>query len=396
MNSLHQTGIEILKRLESGGYAAVFVGGFVRDFLLDRPSSDIDIATSATPLQVKALFPKTKDTGVKYGTVTVFLNDHRFEVTTFRTEGSYQDARHPENIDYASKLEDDLVRRDFTINAIAMDASGAILDPVGGRNDLANRTIRAIGDPAIRFEEDALRMLRAFRFAAKLDFAIEPKTKLAIERYRDRLKQLPSERILDEIRTMLAQTHADRALRDMLECRLDDVFLQWGEGIRVFGEADGSIPSFETFFAVSLLNLDGDAIDAWRFSNREKTKIRRLIDLIQVTEADSFTPMLLYCYGLDLCLQADLANAARVRRPPSGPQIRLLDAALPIRRPCDLAFKGDDLLQLTGVRNARVIGQVIEEMIEAILNGALPNEREPLSAFALDRIQTLLTAEETL
>ena len=371
------------------------VGGAVRDRLLGLPVRERDfVVVGAVPddLMAQGFRPVGKD-------FPVFLHPQTGEEYALARTERKSGRGHTGFVVHAAPdvtLDEDLARRDFTINAIAMDASGAILDPVGGRNDLANRTIRAIGDPAIRFEEDALRMLRAFRFAAKLDFEIEPKTKRAIAESRDRLKQLPTERILDEIRTMLAQTHADRALRDMLECRLDDVFLQWAEGIRLFANADGRIPSFETFFAVSLLNLDGDAIDAWRFSNREKTKIRRLIDLIQVTEADSFTPMLLYCYGLDLCLQADLANAARFRRPPKDMQIRLLDAALPIRRPCDLAFKGDDLLQLTGVHNARVIGQVIEEMIEAILNGSLPNERDPLSAFALERIQTLLTAEETL
>lgn len=396
MNSLHQAGIEILKRLESHGHTAVFVGGFVRDFLLGRTSSDIDIATSATPLQVKELFAKTKDTGVRYGTITVFVDEHRFEVTTFRTEGSYGDARHPDRVDYALTLEDDLVRRDFTINAIAMDASGAILDPVGGRNDLAGQTIRAIGDPAVRFEEDALRILRAFRFAAKLGFAIAEETQRAIASSRHLLKQLPSERILDEIRALLKEPHADRALHDMLSCRLDDVFEQWGEGIRVFARSQGVRPTFESFFAVSLLNRGTEGFDAWRFSNREKTRIGRLVDLIQVTEADQFTPMLLYCYGLDLCLEADAANAARFKRPPQPDPIRAIDAALPIRRPCDLAFKGDDLLRLTGVRNARLIGQVIEEMIDAVLDGSIPNQRDPLSAFALARIQTLLTAEETL
>jgi len=396
MNSLHLAGNEILKRLESHGHTAVFVGGFVRDFLLGRTSSDIDIATSATPLQVKALFAKTKDTGVKYGTLTVFIDNHRFEVTTFRTEGSYGDARHPDRVDYALKLEDDLVRRDFTINAIAMDQTGAILDPVGGRNDLASRTIRAIGDPAVRFEEDALRILRAFRFEAKLDFAIATETMRAIEASRHLLKRLPSERILDEIRTLLKEPHAIRALQDMLECRLDDVFAQWGEGIRVFAGSNGSRPAFETFFAVSVLKEGKDAADAWRFSNREKTAIGRLVDLIQVVENDAFTPMLLYCYGLDVCLQADLANAARFHRPPQPEPIRAIDAALPIRRPCDLAFKGDDLLRLTGVKNARVIGQVIEEMIDAVLNGSIPNQKDALSAFALPRIETLLSAEETL
>lgn len=396
MNSVHLAGIEVLKRLEAAGHAAVFVGGFVRDFLFGTPSADIDIATSATPTQVKAVFEKTKDTGVRYGTVTVFIDDFRFEVTTFRTEGSYQDARHPEDVVYATRLEDDLARRDFTINAIAMDQTGAIHDLVGGTADLANRIIRAIGNPQTRFEEDALRMMRAFRFVSKLGFAIEPTTKQAIEQLRERLRILPTERILDEVKALLKGQYLSQALQDMRSCKLDDVFSEWAEGIRVFGASPHLRPEPETFFAVSFLNIGATIPDHWRFSNREKARIQRLMDLIQVTGQDDFTPMLLYCYGRDLCLQADLANVALFGSASREERILSLDEALPIRRTCDLAFKGDDILKLTGVKNARIIGQVIEEMIDAVLSGAIPNEKPPLCEFALRRIETLCAHEETV
>lgn len=396
MNSVHLAGIDILKRLETAGHKAVFVGGFVRDFLLGTSSADIDIATSATPSQVKALFEKTKDTGVRYGTVTVFIDDFRFEVTTFRTEGSYLDARHPEAVVYATSLEDDLARRDFTINAIAMDQTGAIHDFVGGTVDLANRTIRAIGNPQTRFEEDALRIMRAFRFVSKLGFAIELSTKQAIEQLRGHLRFLPTERILDEVKTMFKGQYLSQALQEMRSCKLDDVFTEWAEGIRAFGATPNLRPEPETFYAVSFLNAGASIPDHWRFSNREKAKIQRLMDLIQVTGQDDFTPMLLYCYGRDLCLQADLAIVALRGNASRAERIRSLDDALPIRRTCDLEFKGDDILKLTGVKNARIIGQVIEEMIDAVLNGQIPNEKTPLSEYALSRIETLCSDEETV
>jgi tRNA nucleotidyltransferase (CCA-adding enzyme) len=396
MNNVHLAGIEVLNRLEAAGHTAVFVGGFVRDFLLGTPSADIDIATSATPTQIKTVFEKTKDTGVRYGTVTVFCGEFRFEVTTFRTEGTYLDARHPEAVTYALRLEDDLARRDFTINAIAMDKSGKIHDLVGGTDDLAKRTIRAIGNPQIRFQEDALRMLRAFRFVAKLGFVIDDSTKQAITRQRALLRQLPTERMLDELKTMFKGPYVSVALQEMRSCQIDDVFLEWSEGIRVFAAAPNLHPEPETFFAVSFLRAGGTIPENWRFSNREKGRILRLIDLIQVTEQEAFTPMLLYCYGLELCLQAELANAAMQHRTPRTEAIRTRYEALPIRRTCDLVFKGDDILQQTGVKNARIIGQVIEEMIDAVLNGAIPNERTPLAEFALRRIETLLSAQETL
>lgn len=395
MQTIHEAGLEILRTLESHGFAAVFVGGYVRDLLLGIPSSDIDIATSATPSDVKRLFERTKDTGVKYGTVTVFFREFTFEVTTFRTEQTYSDQRHPDRVDYATRLEDDLSRRDFTINALAMDKDGKILDFVGGRRDLDARLIRAIGNPESRFQEDALRILRAFRFVAKLDFDIESATLEAISRKRHLVRELPSERILSELKAMFSHPHTSQAVRAMMLAHLEDVFPEWREGLLQLADSEQTVRA-ETFFALSFLRSGGTIPERWRFSNREKTRIQKLMDLIEVTERDSFTPMLLYCYGLELCLEADQANGILHRRDSQAEWIRHLDATLPIRRPCDLAFKGDDILTLTGVKNARIIGQVIEEMIDRILTGEMENKRDVLSAYALTRIERLLEDEETL
>jgi tRNA nucleotidyltransferase (CCA-adding enzyme) len=155
---------EILLRLRAAGYEAYYVGGCVRDTLLGRPVHDWDIATAAEPARVQALFPRTVPTGLRHGTVTVLTGSGQAEVTTFRVDGDYRDGRHPASVRFVRTLREDLSRRDFTVNAMAMDEAGSLTDLFGGRDDLARRLIRCVGEPETRFREDALRMLRAYRF----------------------------------------------------------------------------------------------------------------------------------------------------------------------------------------------------------------------------------------
>lgn len=187
-----------LKKLIDSGYEAYIVGGCVRDFLLGRESSDWDIATSATPYEIQKVFKKTLYEN-KFGTVTVFIDGFKIEVTTYRSEEGYSDKRHPDSVKYLKSLEEDLKRRDFTINAMAYSYDGVLIDLFSGEEDLKNRLIRAVGDPEKRFSEDALRILRAIRFAAQLDFQIEKKTALAIKKLVKSLKDISNERIRDEL-----------------------------------------------------------------------------------------------------------------------------------------------------------------------------------------------------
>lgn len=199
----------ILRVLHEAGYEAYIVGGCVRDGLLGRVPGDWDITTSATPQEVKALFKRTIDTGIQHGTVTVMMGREGFEVTTYRTDGVYSDARHPDSVSFTTSLEEDLKRRDFTVNAMAYAPKEGIIDPFGGLDDLAARTIRAVGDPMERFDEDALRILRAVRFSAQLDFAIEPATRAAITAFAPRLHLISKERIHDELCKLLLSDHPE-------------------------------------------------------------------------------------------------------------------------------------------------------------------------------------------
>ncbi|MFA7119145.1 MAG: HDIG domain-containing metalloprotein [Sphaerochaetaceae bacterium] len=208
------------------GYHLFIVGGAVRDYLLGISNHDYDFATDARPDQVGMLFRKVIPTGIEHGTVTVIWGEEHYEVTTFRSDGLYTDMRHPQAIRFVGNLDEDLTRRDFTINAFAVDCSnGEILDKNDGEKDLKKHLIRAIGDPHQRFEEDALRILRALRFAAKLDFDIEQDTFEAMRELRENLRHISKERIHDELVKLVQSDHPQKGLSLMEESHVIDILL---------------------------------------------------------------------------------------------------------------------------------------------------------------------------
>jgi len=194
---------QILFTLQARGHAAYLVGGCVRDIIMDITPNDWDICTSALPEEVMALFPDSRPTGIKHGTVTVIVGAKTAEVTTFRTEGDYRDHRRPDSVTFVSDLITDLSRRDFTMNAIALSPDGLVSDPFEGIADIKNRTIRCVGEPKLRFSEDALRMFRALRFSARLGFTIEYETLSAIESQAYLASELAPERVHDELEKLL-------------------------------------------------------------------------------------------------------------------------------------------------------------------------------------------------
>ncbi len=201
--------LTIISRLEREGYEAYLVGGCVRDLLMGSPPKDIDIATSAKPEQVMATFPKTVPTGLRFGTVTVLLQDGRAEVTTYRVDGEYSDKRRPDAVAFSGSLREDLSRRDFTVNAMAWTPSAGLYDPFSGREDIQNRFIRCVGEPEKRYGEDALRILRGWRFCARLGFALEPKTRLAAASLSHTLSAVSPERVRQELLGILLSPNPD-------------------------------------------------------------------------------------------------------------------------------------------------------------------------------------------
>ena len=217
----------IIKNLQLHGYEAYAVGGCVRDSILARRPKDWDITTSARPEEVKKLFRRTVDTGIEHGTVTVLLGRDGYEVTTYRIDGAYEDSRHPKEVLFTNRLEEDLRRRDFTINAMAYNDEVRLVDVFGGMQDLNHHLIRCVGDPRERFSEDALRILRAVRFSAQLNFPIEEETAEAVRELAPTLENISAERIQAELVKLLVSAHPER-IQDAYELGITRIILpEW-------------------------------------------------------------------------------------------------------------------------------------------------------------------------
>ncbi len=284
--------LNIICILESAGFSAYVVGGYVRDALMGRPGADIDICTSARPERVTELFSgrgyRVIPTGIEHGTVTVLAGGAGYEVTTFRVDGDYSDARRPDSVRFTGDIWEDLARRDFTVNAMAFAPSAGLADPFGGRGDIESGLIRAVGEPGARFAEDALRMLRAVRFAASLGFAIEPETRSAIISMSDRLRLVSPERVASELCGILLSERPEALLElrglGLLRHTLPELepAFEDGQAERALAAATLLPPELEQRLAV-LFSGDsttaGRALRRLRFSRRitdRTTELARL------------------------------------------------------------------------------------------------------------------------
>ena len=265
--------IDVLEKFNKAGYEAYFVGGCVRDFLLGCEFSDIDITTNALPKEVKTIFRKSIDTGIQHGTVTILVDGESYEVTTFRTEDDYIDHRTPEKVEFVSNLRDDLDRRDFTINAMALDSKGNLYDYHNGKKDLTNKIIKTVNNPNERFFEDALRMLRAFRFSSKLGFEIEDSTLVAIKKNAELIKFVSIERITNEFKKLLAGIGSKRSLELLLDSKLNTYIPFLSDIISL---VDCSKYTFcqSLYILTKLNNISFEKLRDLKLSNKEIKKIK--------------------------------------------------------------------------------------------------------------------------
>lgn len=250
----------IIKTIQAAGFEAFVVGGCVRDSILGRVPGDWDITTSAKPEQVKELFQRTIDTGIQHGTVTVMLEKEGFEVTTYRIDGEYEDSRHPKEVIFTPNLTEDLKRRDFTINAMAYNDDAGLIDIFGGIDDINARIIRCVGEARERFSEDALRMMRAVRFSAQLDYEIEEKTAAAIKELAPTLKNISAERIQVELVKMMTSNHPEK-IRDAYRLGITEVFFpEFDKAMETEQNHPHHMYSVGEHIIHSVCNIDNDKI----------------------------------------------------------------------------------------------------------------------------------------
>jgi len=425
----------ILNQINDSGHKAYIVGGALRDFVMgEKDCSDFDIATDATPDDVMKLFPHVVPTGIKHGTVTVLTGKFKVEVTTFRTEKGYSDNRHPDSISFVGTIEEDLSRRDFTMNAMAYDhTSGTILDPYDGQKDIERKIIRCVGNPDARFAEDGLRSMRAVRFAAQLGFSLEPATQTAISNSLDAFSSVSKERVRDEFEKLLLGKWALVGLEllertgllgviipEMLPCRgciqkgahvydvMDHCFhtvaaapflidIRWAALLHDIGKpatkalgADG-IPTFHNHEKVSSM-LASKILERLRLPNNDINLIVHLIDahMFHYTNdwSDAAVRRFIARVGVEnleplFALRAADSEAIVGHKVQSDNleslrnRIELVlqkEHAFGLK---DLAINGNDVIEL-GVPKGPIVGKLLSELLETVLDDPAQNNRESL------------------
>lgn len=365
----------VVRRLKQNGYKAYFVGGCVRDYLLKEEVNDIDITTDATPRQVMRLFNNAVPTGLKYGTVTVVDEFNKIEVTTFRVEGEYSDYRHPDEVVLVDLETEDVKRRDFTINGLLMDENYKIYDHVGGIKDLNERLIRAIGDPNERFNEDSLRMLRAVYFRSKLGFIIEKETLSAIRKNADKITHLPNERVLNEMYKILTGKHQIKGIKSLYESGLYEYLPGLNKGIEYLSNNIDKNISIDVFYALSFY-LHGKVHKDWKFSNVDKNKYNKVLELIKLNrDFDNFT---VYEYGLEINLLANLVLLNLNKMESKLRDIHYIYENMSLKSLTDLKVRGNDILAITDKKRGAWLSQLLNELATKVLSGELQNEKKSL------------------
>jgi tRNA nucleotidyltransferase (CCA-adding enzyme) len=385
MNEYLETGKSVIKTLKQNNFDAYFVGGYVRDFKLGLKSNDIDITTSATPSEVETLFKKVVHTGKNFGGVTVIMNDYKFEVTTFRLEGKYEQHRYPKEVEFSTNVLDDLKRRDFTINQLIMDENEIVYDNFNGLEDIKAKRIKTIGNPHTRFDEDALRILRAFRFVSKLGFDIEETTLQAITDVKELVQTITIERIMNELDKIFQGDHQKKAIHYMNITGISDVLYGLREGLKYIETLDDFVYPIEAFIISFIL---GEQDDIWRFSNRQKDVIGQTVFLHEITKEDAFNKFILFSNKLDPCLLVNRINVLMGYKDQEE-DIMAMYQDMPVMDVCDLKFKGQDILALSTLKSTKLIGRVIDDLLFNVIMGIMPNDYQILKEFALKRIDQI-------
>ena len=376
-----KTGKRILKTIEDASFEAYFVGGAVRDYLLGYPVQDVDITTSATPDDIETLFPGAIPTGKAFGTMTVLKDGFAYEITTYRVDGVYENHRKPESITFATHVEDDLKRRDFTINQLLMNQTGEIIDTFGGRLDLESKIIRTIGDPKTRFQEDALRLLRAFRFMAKLDFEIEPKTLKAIEENASLIQNVSIERIQSELEKMLGYP----TLKPTLSLMIESGFAHALYGVDAGFDALLTLPELKPFERLFMISKGIDFQEKpWKLPKRV---IRKMDDFHAIHEAfKSPHPRIFMAYDGTLIYEAArlyeiLHNESIIKT------LKTIEHNLTLPSPKALAVSGKDLDNIFQFHDKSEIQRVLNTLIDAVLESQIDNKYEALIDYAKKHLE---------
>lgn len=378
--------LPIINKIEEAGFEAYFVGGSVRDTLLNKPINDVDIATSAKPHEIKKIFQKTIDVGIEHGTVMVLWKNETYEITTFRTESTYQDFRRPDNVEFVRSLKEDLKRRDFTINALAMNRHGEIIDYFNGQEDLKKKRIKAVGMPEERFFEDALRMMRGVRFVSQLNFDMDSKTEMAIQKNHPLLEKIAVERIQVEFIKLLLGSGRKKGLNLFIQTNLYSYcpgLQAYKKELEAFAELDCTINDrmIAWTLLIHYLNKTSDEAELflrdWKCSKKEINQVKLALSALVHRLKKPFDRQILYQTGLKIILDVETIMGC-LGYSINFEEVQSLYQELPIYTKSEIRINGNDLQKVLNKKPGKWLGDLMTEIELAILSGDLSNERQKI------------------
>ncbi|MCR8968963.1 CCA tRNA nucleotidyltransferase [Facklamia sp. 7083-14-GEN3] len=389
---LFQASIPVLNKIESHGYEAYFVGGAIRDVLLEKTIGDIDIATSAFPQEIQTIFPKHFDVGIEHGTIVVLYQGNSYEITTFRTESTYSDYRRPDHVEFVRNLKLDTLRRDFTINAMAVDAKGELYDFHGGYQDLEDKLLRAVGLPLERFQEDALRIMRGIRFASQLGFQLEEQTFEAMSQLASNFSKISIERIRIELEKMMAGSYLSQTIPFFKNAKLEKSFPQanqfdYVQGLSYLSHQTRGHQGLSPLITWSLL-LKGMEINdektqrrlmkQWTLSNRLMDQVVAFLKLNHEIIQQTLTIETIYDY--DQVVIDHMYNYLEItNQMATKNEMEELINNLPIRKRQELAVNGKQIMQVLKMeKGGPVIGQLLDQIEAKVIRKELVNQTDAI------------------
>lgn len=387
MNGLFIKALPIIDKIEKSGYEAYFVGGSVRDVIMERAIHDIDIASSATPEEIKRIFPNTIDVGIEHGTILVIFEGVGYEVTTFRSESNYVDYRRPENVSFIRSLEEDLKRRDFTMNAIAMDKEGQLIDPFGGQNDIGNKQIVTVGKAEERFQEDALRLLRAARFVSQLGFSLERKTGIALKEHAPLLRHIAVERIAAEMTKILNGAYKQKALQLVMESGLFSYLPSILNDRNVLCKLitlNVQRLKADELWALALFYVEGDQpaelLRTWRLPARTIKRVNETLSFLHGRVGSEWDNYMLYKAGLEMAIAVETTFQVMMGEDNEDALQSIMKQyeRLPLKSRKQLVVTGKDILSWANREAGPWVNHTFIDIEQAILNGKLANDHESI------------------
>nr|CCC57633.1 tRNA adenylyltransferase [Weissella thailandensis fsh4-2] len=388
--------LPILETIEKAGYEAYFVGGSVRDTMLSKPIHDVDIATSAYPEEIKKIFKHTVDTGIEHGTVMILDHGTGYETTTFRTESTYTDFRRPDEVKFVRSLDEDLKRRDFTVNALALTKDGEVIDLFGGVQDMSAQVLRAVGKPEERFHEDALRMMRAVRFAAQLDFKIDDATQQAIAENAPLLANIAVERTNVEFTKLMQGTAASYGLIEMIKSGLNNFMpglANTDQDLAAYAELLQNAQPSDDNQAWSLLSFElglspedtGEFLKLWKQPNDMIQTAKSVITLMNKLRLGDVSDWDLY--QTQDAITTALATIRLSEVTANVEDLSVRYQALPIKHKKELAINGGELMKSLHLTPGPLFGKILADLEHLVVIGEQVNDKAALLQAAADIVE---------